>query len=111
MEKEMEELYIEGVAIYGGPEPCAVARKGGGEASVGVRVGWAIEPEIGAVEHIRDHQAEISAVREHGAKLVTLAAEERRANRGPRVTQCKVTGRALGFRGPRTTSMEERRTG
>ncbi len=23
MEKEMRELYIEGVAIHGGPEPCA----------------------------------------------------------------------------------------
>jgi hypothetical protein len=44
MEKEMEELYIEGVAVHGGPEPCVVVRKGGGEASVGVRVGWAIEP-------------------------------------------------------------------
>jgi hypothetical protein len=44
MEKEMKELYIEGVAIHGGPEPCAVVREGGGEASVGVRVGWDIEP-------------------------------------------------------------------
>ena len=44
MEKEMEELYIEGVAVHGGPEPCVVVREGGGEASVGVRVGWAIEP-------------------------------------------------------------------
>ena len=35
MEKEMEELYIEGVAVHGGPEPCVVVRKGGGEASVG----------------------------------------------------------------------------
>src|SRR3954447_12258367 len=44
MEKEMRELYIEGVAIHGGPEPCAVVCEGGGEASVGVRVGWAMEP-------------------------------------------------------------------
>src|SRR3954454_3533862 len=44
MEKEMRELYIEGVAIHGGPEPCVVAREGGDEASVGVRVGRAIEP-------------------------------------------------------------------
>ena len=40
----MRELYIEGVAIRGGPEPCAGAREGVGEASVGVRVGWAMEP-------------------------------------------------------------------
>jgi hypothetical protein len=44
MEKEMRELYIEGVAIHGGPEPCVGVREGAGEASVGVRVGWAIEP-------------------------------------------------------------------
>jgi hypothetical protein len=44
MEKEMRELYIEGVAIHGGPEPCVVVREGGCEASVGVRAGWAIEP-------------------------------------------------------------------
>ena len=44
MEKEMRELYIEGVAIHDGPEPCVAAREGGGEASVGVRVGWAMEP-------------------------------------------------------------------
>jgi len=34
--KEMKVLYIEGVATHDGPEPCAVAREGGGEASVGV---------------------------------------------------------------------------
>ena len=44
MEKEMRELYIEGVAIHGGPEPCVVVREGGCEASVGVRAGRAIEP-------------------------------------------------------------------
>src|SRR5687768_17037785 len=36
MEKEMGVLYIEGVAIHGGPAPCAVAREGGGEALAGV---------------------------------------------------------------------------
>ena len=40
----MEELYIEGVATHDGPEPCVGARKGVGEASVGVRAGRAIEP-------------------------------------------------------------------
>jgi RNA-directed DNA polymerase len=44
MEREMRELYIEGVAIHGGPESCAVVREGGGEALTGVRAGWAIEP-------------------------------------------------------------------
>ena len=40
----MEELYIEGVAIHGGPESCAGVREGVGEALAGVRVGGAIEP-------------------------------------------------------------------
>ena len=40
----MRELYVEGVAIHGGPESCAVVREGGGEALTGVRAGRAIEP-------------------------------------------------------------------
>jgi hypothetical protein len=44
MEKEMRELYIEGVAIHGGREPCVGVREGDGEASVAVRAGRAIEP-------------------------------------------------------------------
>ena len=35
---------IEGVAIHGGPESCVGAREGAGEALIGVRAGWAIEP-------------------------------------------------------------------
>ena len=44
MEKEMKELYIEGVAIHGGPEPCVGTREGAGEALAGVHAGRAIEP-------------------------------------------------------------------
>jgi hypothetical protein len=40
----MRTLYIEGVAIHGGPGSCVAAREGGGEALTGVRAGWAIEP-------------------------------------------------------------------
>jgi hypothetical protein len=40
----MRELYIEGVAIHGGPESCVCAREGAGEALTGVRAGWAMEP-------------------------------------------------------------------
>ena len=35
----MQVRYDEGVANHIGPEPCAVARKGGGEASVGEHTG------------------------------------------------------------------------
>jgi hypothetical protein len=37
MEKEMRELYIEGVATRDGPELCAGVREGVGEALTGVR--------------------------------------------------------------------------
>ena len=40
----MRTLYIEGVAIHGGPESCVGVREGAGEALTGVRAGWAIEP-------------------------------------------------------------------
>ncbi len=41
MEKEMRELYIEGVAIHGDPESCVGVREDAGEALTGARVGWA----------------------------------------------------------------------
>jgi hypothetical protein len=40
----MKESNIEGVANHDGPESCAAAREGGGEALTGVRAGRAIEP-------------------------------------------------------------------
>jgi hypothetical protein len=36
MEKEMRVLYIEGVAIHGGPGSCVGVREGVGEALIGV---------------------------------------------------------------------------
>ena len=44
MGKELEGLYVEGVAIHDGPESCVDAREGVGEVLTGVRAGWAIEP-------------------------------------------------------------------
>jgi hypothetical protein len=44
----MKESNSKGVANRTGPEPCAVARKDEGEASVGVRVGWVLSREIHA---------------------------------------------------------------
>ncbi len=44
MEEEMEELYIEGLAIHGDPESCVGAREGVSEALTGARAGRAIEP-------------------------------------------------------------------
>ena len=40
----MEELYVEGVATRGDPEPCVGVREGTGEASGWARAGRAIEP-------------------------------------------------------------------
>jgi RNA-directed DNA polymerase len=40
----MREPDTEGLATHGGPESCADAREGAGEALTGVRAGWAIEP-------------------------------------------------------------------
>jgi len=41
----MRVLYIEGVAIHGGPEPCVGVRKGVSEASVGVVRAGLLSPE------------------------------------------------------------------
>jgi RNA-directed DNA polymerase len=66
----MRTLYIEGVATHDGPESCAVAREGGGEALAGVRVGQDIEPrknlssgcrrfQIGGRQHWRRRYREL----------------------------------------------------
>jgi len=43
MEKEMRELYVEGVAIHDGSGSCVGVREGVGEALIGVCVGSAME--------------------------------------------------------------------
>ena len=76
MEKEMRELYIEGVAIHGGPEPCVDGREAVGEASVGARVGWAIEPRNWLQSRCR---------RRRKRRKATSVAAFSRAVFGPRV--------------------------
>jgi hypothetical protein len=53
----MRELYIEGVAIHGGPESCVGVREGVGEALAGVHVGRAIEPGNAPSSTRRSHVA------------------------------------------------------
>src|SRR5678816_1148193 len=44
MEKEMKELYGEGLATHADPESCAGSHQGTGEALTGAHAGRAIEP-------------------------------------------------------------------
>ena len=44
MEKEMQELYVEGIANHDDPESCVGVREGNGEALTGAHAGRAIEP-------------------------------------------------------------------
>jgi len=62
MEKEMRELYIEGVAIHGGLESCVGVREGAGEALTEVRAGWASEPRN---HHVRGADAVSRGGRPH----------------------------------------------
>lgn len=41
----MKVLYSEGLANHADPEPCVVAREGGGEASAGEGAGWPLSRE------------------------------------------------------------------
>jgi len=41
----MKESYVEGLATHDGPESCAAAREGGGEALTGVRAGRVLSRE------------------------------------------------------------------
>src|SRR3954468_23601004 len=43
--KRMKESYVEGVAAHDGPESCADAREGGGEALTGETAGWVLSRE------------------------------------------------------------------
>jgi hypothetical protein len=75
-------LYIEGVAVHGGPESCGRVREGVVEALTGVRAGWAIEPrkiEIRAPTLSKRAEGEI------GGRVI---ASGRWALRGQRTWAC-----------------------
>jgi hypothetical protein len=87
----MRTLYIEGLANHDGPEPCVGVREGGGEASVGVRAGWAIEPRK---DMTRDADAVIESGRQYrrrrfrepwsdpaGSEILCMRGVSRRENR------------------------------
>src|SRR2546430_835480 len=80
MEKEMQELDIEGVASHGGPESCVAVREGGGEALTGVRAGRAIEPRN---SEVRGADALGIGGRQHRPWRYARAAAEPRAVEEP----------------------------
>src|SRR5260370_11794471 len=90
MEEEMEELYVEGPATHGGPEPCVDVPRGRGEALVGARAGQAIEPR-----NLRFGVPTLSQ-RRKATPLVALA----RAIRGSRVVGEPGHARNLQAREP-----------
>jgi len=87
----MKELYIEGVAIHGGPESCVVACEGGGEALTGVRAGRAIEP--------RNHL-------DRGADAVSRSGRQHRQQRYRELLGDPARSENLGMHG---ISMRENR--
>lgn len=87
----MEELYVEGLASHDGPESCAGAREGAGEALTGVRAGGAIEPRNVLDPGCRRRAPE--------RKATSLSASSR-AGGGPRVVGEPVHARNLQAREP-----------
>ena len=78
----MRELYIEGVAIHGGPESCVGVREDDGEALTGVRAGWAIEP--------RNHHFGVPTLSHEAEGHITggASASRRGTPRGLRTCAC-----------------------
>ena len=74
----MQVHYDEGVAIHTGSEPCAVAREGGGEASVGVRIGQPLSRERTAVPGA---DAVLMAEGDMGGRVSASARSTRRGRR------------------------------
>jgi hypothetical protein len=78
----MEELYAEGLASRGGPQPCVDVPRGRGEALARARAGRAIEP--------RNHHSGVPALskRRKATSLAALCASRQRTPRGPGTMAC-----------------------
>jgi hypothetical protein len=105
VEKEMRELYIEGVAIRGGPESCVGVREVVGEALTGVRVGRAIEPRNhlirgadavsrGGRQHRGQRYRELSAGPARSENLCMHGISTRENREIPRSPVRLISGRA-----------------
>jgi hypothetical protein len=86
----MEELYVEGLAIHGGPESCVDVPRGRGEALTGVRAGRAIEP--------RNHEFGVPTLSQRWKAALLVAFS--RAVGGPRVVRDPGHVRNLHAREP-----------
>ena len=82
MEKEMRVLYIEGVAIHGGPEPCVDARKGGRRSVGRGRAGQLLSREI------RVSGCRRCSGKRKATSLAALFASRRGTPRGRRTCAC-----------------------
>jgi RNA-directed DNA polymerase len=77
----MEKSYVEGLATHDGPESCAVAREGGGEALTGVRAGRVLSRE-------RNLLRSADAVEDGGRQHPTCRYREARRDPARSETPC-----------------------
>jgi hypothetical protein len=84
----MKESYGEGVATHTGPESCAVAREGGGEALTGGRAGQVLSREIYAPPRERWSLRGADAVEDGGRPHPSYRQREIRQNPARSETLC-----------------------